>query len=636
MDLAAGIGKPSVSGSTENKNETKQFQVHFQLSDQQTSNMASGLTAKLSKYNPFGKIKKDEDDVGEAIDNDSVAGGGHAARSTRITKEQLRVSHALKKFLHTQHVLTLDEAALNSDENSTALKELLDKPHINVPKELLQRGRPLTEYFISSSHNTYLLAHQLYGTSSAVAYETALNAGSRCVEIDAWDNEDNKEEPKVTHGYTLASHIPFRAVCETIRDVVDKEATAPVDSNTGYRAAPILISLENHCNAQGQLRLATIMREVWGDRLLSKPVRDEGTREQSDSGEHVDLEELGSKIAVIVEYHLPNGEREEASESSSDEDSDPQVRADHKKWQEERRKTASGSSIIIPELAELGVYAQSVKPLNNSWYESRLLDGPSHHLINISETSLLPLLTSPSTSSKISTHNAQHLMRVFPKGTRISSQNLNPLPFWNIGAQICALNWQTFDASMQLNEALFAGSEGFVLKPAGLRSTNAKESLNTPSPQPQTRKRLLRLHIAGATSIPIPANRNPDDETLKPYLTCTLLHPNETPTKRKTKGYKLHKLGLVHETQDEASALTDPVWDEVKEWEYMEEKEKEMGFLRMLIKSDDKFARNPVLAVAAVRLMYVVGNEWVFIRMLDLKGRETRCTVLCRFEITDV
>ena len=75
----------------------------------------------------------------------------------------------------------------------------------------------------------------------------------------------------------------------------------------------------------------------------------------------------------------------------------------------------------------------------------------------------------PTHTDKISRHNAHHLMRVFPKGTRISSKNLHPVPFWGIGAQICALNWQTFGASMQLNEALFAGSEGFILKPAELR-----------------------------------------------------------------------------------------------------------------------------------------------------------------------
>jgi phosphatidylinositol phospholipase C delta len=204
---------------------------------------------------------------------------------------------------------------------------------------------------------------------------------------------------------------------------VDKEAAE------GSNAAPIMLSLENHCNAQGQLRLAQIMTEVWGDRVLSKAVREKGTREEEGSSEHVTLAELGNKIVVIVEYHLP-GEEDSSSSSSSSEDEEE--RAAH---QEYRAKKKINAGIIIPELAELGVYAQSVKPANNSWYENVLENAPHHQLINVSETALMAHM--PAHSAKIAKHNSQHLMRVFPKGTRISSRNLQPVPFWGVGAQIC-------------------------------------------------------------------------------------------------------------------------------------------------------------------------------------------------------
>lgn len=129
----------------------------------------SGLSSKFAKLNPFAKAENDEENHGEEIQQDSIAGGGHAARRTQITKEQLKVSHAIRKFLHEQNVLSQGDAGLEHDETTSALKELLDKPHINIPQQLTDRSHPLTEYFISSSHNTYLLAHQLYGTSSAVA-----------------------------------------------------------------------------------------------------------------------------------------------------------------------------------------------------------------------------------------------------------------------------------------------------------------------------------------------------------------------------------------------------------------------------------------------------------------------------------
>ncbi|KNG47800.1 PLC-like phosphodiesterase [Stemphylium lycopersici] len=571
------------------------------------------LVSGISKLNPFSK-KVDEDDKGEKIDAGTVAGGGHASQESHVTKDKLRVSEALKSYLVKEKVLQESEAGLKSDEPTTALRELLDKNHINVPREVIDRNHPLPEYFISSSHNTYLMAHQLFGESHAQAYEIALHTGSRCVEIDAWDNDDNKDEPKVTHGYTLVSNIPFREVCETIRDVVDKEAA------NEKNAAPIMISLENHCDAHGQLRLAQILQEVLGHRLLSKDVRDKGAREQVDPSkhEHVTLAELGNKVAVIVEYHLPN-EEESSSSSDSSSDEEEQKQA-HQEYVNRKKATSSGH--IIPELAELGVYAQSVKPVNNSWFESELENAPHHQLINVSESGLRTHLSA--NSAKIARHNAHHLMRVYPKGTRISSKNLAPVPFWGIGAQICALNWQTFGASSQINEALFAGSGGYVLKPAALRAGGSGK-LSTGN------RKKLRLHVAGATDVPLPGDREHED--IKPYLTCTLVHPNDLnnmPPKRKTAGYKPHKLtGFLHKDNSPAN---DPVWKEVLEWEF---EDNELVFLRMLIKSDDSFARNPIFAVAAVRLMYVTPG-WNFIRMLDLGGHETTCTLLVRFELLDI
>ncbi|KAF2420558.1 PLC-like phosphodiesterase [Tothia fuscella] len=579
------------------------------------------ISSRLAGLNPFSKGSRqaENEDLGEEMGSNSVAGGGHAARRTDITKTQLIVSPALKAFIAEKGILPQDEIETDSEGSSPALQALVDRPHINVPEELTDRSYPLAEYFISSSHNTYLMAHQLYGSSSAAAYEVALSAGARCVEIDAWDGEENKDEPKVTHGYTLVSNISFRSVCETIRDVVDKEAAESVNTQ-GYRAAPIILSLENHCDTHGQLLLVQIMEEVWGDRLLSKATRQKGHDEQEGKPDVVTLDELGSKIVVIVEYHLPNEVEDSDSDSSSDEEDEKKKRA---RLEYKEKQKAAPPAIIIPELAAVGVYAQSVKPVDNSWFEGpELRNSPHHHLINVSEVGLMAHL--PAHAEHISRHNAEHLMRVFPKGTRISSQNLNPVPFWGLGAQICALNWQTFAAAMQINEALFSGSDGFVLKPAALRPGGSGR-LST------GRKKKLRLLVAGASDVPLPEGREADG--IKPYVTCTLVHPadvSDSPPKRKTGSYKQRKLDFLHKGVN--SPVTDPVWDETLEWEY---EDNELVFLRVLIKSEDKFAGNPVLVAAAVRVLYAV-KDWVIIRMLDLKGRETKCSLLVKFEVEDV
>jgi hypothetical protein len=50
---------------------------------------------------------------------------------------------------------------------------------------------------------------------------------------------------------------------------------------------------------------------------------------------------------------------------------------------------------------------------------------------------------------------------------RIKSSNYDPTPYWNYGAQIIALNFQTMDINLRINQLKFAenGNSGYLLKP---------------------------------------------------------------------------------------------------------------------------------------------------------------------------
>ncbi|CAK1554495.1 unnamed protein product [Leptosia nina] len=64
-------------------------------------------------------------------------------------------------------------------------------------------------------------------------------------------------------------------------------------------------------------------------------------------------------------------------------------------------------------------------------------------------------------------HTESQLVRTYPAGLRIDSSNFDPVLFWSCGVQLVALNYQTEDAAMAVNAAMFEsnGCLGYVRKP---------------------------------------------------------------------------------------------------------------------------------------------------------------------------
>lgn len=408
--------------------------------------------------------------------------------------------------------------------------------HVHAPTERAKTRltRPMNEYFISSSHNTYLLGRQVNGTSSVEPYVSALRRGCRSVEIDCWDGDNNT--PRVTHGYTGTTSITFSEVVHAI-------------NRCAFDASPypVILSLEVHCNPSQQLRMVEIMKEGFEPgRLLEYPL----AQHQSDLPSP---EELKYKILVKVKatnaHPLPTSIGEALSatrqrstsspvrktttiqpvlppqpsygsgspllntppesvssptdlsmvptseeEPESDVNSAPPASVDSTSV----RKTSK----ITSDLAKLGVYMQGYSYRSFTDLTFRHFN----HIFSINEHTAMSVAKGADTKTLFEKHNMSFMCRVYPKNTRLNSSNFDPNTFWRRGVQMVALNWQTYDIHMQMNQAMFAaGSDrtGYVLKPSYLRDPTRFDGLTEMKAKLPHYKINFKIKVISAQQLPL-------------------------------------------------------------------------------------------------------------------------------------
>ncbi|XP_022534882.2 1-phosphatidylinositol 4,5-bisphosphate phosphodiesterase delta-1b isoform X1 [Astyanax mexicanus] len=354
---------------------------------------------------------------------------------------------------------------------------IMNPAHKSVYQDMKQ---PLNHYFISSSHNTYLMEDQLKGPSSTEAYIRALMKSCRCVELDIYDGSDG--EPVIYHGYTLTSKILFKDAISAIKEYAFKTSEYPV-----------ILSLENHCSVEQQKLMAHHLTSILGSALLTKPLG------ESMPSEFPSPEDLKGRI-LIKGKRLNKLEASFYDQSAEEEEESVTEEEDCCDEEEEREKPQEPKKLkLAKELSDIVIYCKSV---GFHGFEHARNSQAFYEMSSFKEGDAMKL--AEKSANECIRHNVDKLSRVYPSPLRTDSSNFDPMPLWNAGCQIVALNFQTPGRDMDLNQGLFRqnGLCGYVLKPAYLRDRGSEFDPITLTRGPWLKQKDFHVMVISAQQLP--------------------------------------------------------------------------------------------------------------------------------------
>lgn len=212
MSLSCGLWPRSKSRQSSSKDKRGRMRTMSIFGN--THGQATGALHKMVKFTAFASPKAPP--LEGQFPADSRTGTVHLpADITSVLNDVYDQLRGDDKFLsrskfehflrHTQgekRVALPDKSYTVGDFQATWYFNYSWDAAAPLPKKDLTR--PITDYFISSSHNTYLEGHQVLSKSSPQAYKNVLLKGGRCIEIDVWNGDSatprsSSKSPAIHH-----------------------------------------------------------------------------------------------------------------------------------------------------------------------------------------------------------------------------------------------------------------------------------------------------------------------------------------------------------------------------------------------------------------------------------------------------